>query len=1184
MAVIRNKYKDLNGNFQNIATVTGTEIDVTGVFVSENPLQQNPNEVRVIPYGVPLSTQGMMNVISDLVYNDDQLNNQLAQLQTPLMSEGIFYTKDFNKSQNNNFTFNDLQITKVGFKLDDTNSNYKIDAYYGGVNWTSLASPAVFFPDNAPSGVFNLYVTKTNQYATSGALSLNGYSLSGSEKVLLNLATAKEQNGIFDVSGIQGYAQLSSGIVSSITASGTFNLHVSGINITGTTATGTVSVTLSGGTSFSTLTSLLNASKNAIPALSGAIQFDVIANNFVCKAISGPFNSYSMVHIVSGTNSLLPYFNQGSAVVARQIYTLLRNANFDGSGSIPLGGELFEVINSTASGWYKYENAYGLNTSSDINSANKYITFTKITGAASQIPPVTKTSLDLSYHYPFFVIGDGIAKINTQVVTVPQENVFTTLSISGPTIHNIDPIVSGGNFRCDLIELYFDGTFKITKGPEDTDYPVPLTLANRTDDFSLPLYYIIVHKENNAEAQSQVIFIEPLFNFSGLLRLNKHNDAFCIKHEKYPNNVYEIFRHQKEHLYTKQNIPFDLFDGSASTGTLVNEFDVNFPLQGVGFVQATPTVASGAVPFIISGTGRTKYNITSGVSTNIITNTYIEPNTNQNPYNGWFRLDDIANVPISTFTAKIKDIRIALDNSFLPEVNDFDGIKIRVLQYPKINFEWQVDTTSVYQIAYPISGTQINIPSGSTKHFNAVSIVPNYHTTDIFAVSSNSVQVNDLVFVSDGDGFGQILKIVEIVNNFSIKVEGLFAKPLTTSSKFIIFKNNSTVTLGESFQNGTYINSLVSNPALSGTSQFVFQTKAYTKADFQFSTEVSVVKDKFYFIEPQYVNRTSSVFIPRILMQDNTYASGTQNIWNTVTYRTQGGVYPVIQDGEIIMQLADRFGEISDQGETSDNRFIAGYYTANYPYDKVYWQVIAKDLSDERLKFYDDNGWIFSGLFPEGIQETECWIDLTTSRIAFHTSRIPIEIYATYIRRNYVSNKLTTKDILVQGRDVSLEDWMSNKYPDGKNSGLGYVKRTIGQEGDFTIPGNYTAFMFDESYFASGVNITMEQDAELMVLQKESVNLIDYIAKSEYPGWEVTTVSGTGTELYPEFRFITKLNRRIKIQYFYDLNRVVSSIYSLSKNYDSLNPGLETYSVLYTKIYDYGSGSASGTVVKVSWS
>lgn len=725
----------------------------------------------------------------------------------------------------------------------------------------------------------------------------------------------------------------------------------------------------------------------------------------------------------------------------------------------------------------------------------------------------------LTYPTDSFTLGNGLVKIQNSIVTFTSDKTFNV----GTEFSNISNV---NYFKTALIETKTDGTYAITESVETVDFPIIPTQSSRTNNTQIPLYYVVLQ---NQAGTTRIIYIQDIYEYVGFAQLRKHKDAVGFPHSVYSDNVFELFRNDIRNLVNADGKYLNILDAQSAATNIVDETNSDFNDilgEGIGFVPSSFASLVFSTPGTRYDIYSTEYELNNPITSDLPFPNFVEPDDSLvNSTNGWFYLNEIANNLLGNTTVDVKKLKLGVKVG----EEGTEDLSIKVVRYTKLTHSGLTNGTFTAD-----SATANTVTITGSPDFN------NTDFTNDSGGSSQQIEAGDFIFVTSGSGRGITAKI-QSKTATTLTFENNTSKTLDATTEFIIYKNGTMTNVSDLATVATAdINS-------STWDEFTLSGSDYKMIEFDFSgNPFSISVQTNYFILTK-LNPVTIVASPKILLEDpSSPNTNTQNIFNIVSYETPGGEYPI--DAGDTFLLKDRFGDLA-----TTNADRSPFYGQNN------WTVVARDLSDNRLEYYNSVG------FDSLINSTECWVDVTKSRIAFNTATKPSELFANYVYLNVVGNETSTKEIYSQGLEQSLEDYLLDKFPDGNNIGLNYIKKLIGKESTNSfIRGGYNGIIFDDSEMDSGSSITLTNNSDLIIFPKEIASLVESVAGT-FVGWDFEYVVGTGSVDYPEFKYYKKNNYWIKLTFTYNVNNNISTVkFNMSEDSGSTYVTLGTLSLNYS--------------------
>lgn len=737
-----------------------------------------------------------------------------------------------------------------------------------------------------------------------------------------------------------------------------------------------------------------------------------------------------------------------------------------------------------------------------------------------------------------FTVGAGRLIINQNFVSVSSPQTFT-LGTGG--WNNIGV----GEYRSDLIEVDIAGGITISLGTPSLIKPFLQTILDRTSTNKYPIYSLIVY---NSGSGTEILHYQKVADFAGFDELRKDNHAFLQKNDTYE-NVFEFIYGLTRHAQDANRDYLDRLSGQSSTASILLETDLNFPPEPTNPLN-NPAPNNRGLRHIPAGA----WNNDSASQPSYPD--FVYPGENFKT-NGFLYLPVIHGASPTDTVATIKNFKFGIRHDVVGDTPGVanEGLEFKFVRYPQFLFTG--DDAITYKLNV-LSATSNSITVNNTNTLDATNLnLDNGSINQIIAPG-------DFVLVAEGTGKGQSGKITNVTAQ-TISLGVYFTTVLDNTSKIVIFKNNGGTPIGNLSWTAAEINSdIAANETYGSITAGGYAADPAADADAdrfikikKTGISINITKEKYYFILTRVVKEGAVLTdAPKIHIEhnDTTYDdTNVCNIYHVAEYAPPSGLYPVVDIDGDVFRLFDQFGDIA--ATFSQRSAIYGGFTE--------WNLVAKDLNDYELANIN-----YSIDIPVG----DAWIDIALGRVAFNPLTRPESLYGTFYLTRFNSNKLNTKEIQKLGAiKQSVEDWMNDKFPDNKNSGLLYIKKNIAANGDIIIPGGYTGIAFDDAIITG--NVTIEDGGELFLLQKQAVNYRDYIADTK-PFWTEEYVVGTGSLAYPEFKFYKSGTRWIRLTFTYNGDNTIATILYE----ESLNSGAD-YTTLYTKVFTYDSSYLVG----VSW-
>ncbi len=346
-----------------------------------------------------------------------------------------------------------------------------------------------------------------------------------------------------------------------------------------------------------------------------------------------------------------------------------------------------------------------------------------------------------------------------------------------------------------------------------------------------------------------------------------------------------------------------------------------------------------------------------------------------------FKVNNIQNIFGNSSVVPIKKAVLAMRNNSADYGNE--GIEV------------QISTANqVFDISELIDGysKNINISTITMNAFNFLSTINGY-----------TIQLNDFILVTDGDGRFQIAKII-LINTNSIQVLGL-TKPLSISgpfrSKIQIFKNSTVSIISDS---DTFItnNELVTQ-ILSGENGKFGLNNEWVRIGLTYLNSPLVIQDKWYFLQVKgyNINPPNWGNLPYITIENplpQVNDNKTKNAYYQINYSLISGIYP---NGDLLIE-----DELGDLGEEKVERLDEPFFRPSK------YNLIANDLSD-----------LSSALTLQSImKENDVFVDVKIGRILFKKGFEPRRVYITYRKINVLNGDSSDNNL----RHNILENGYSN--------------------------------------------------------------------------------------------------------------------------------------------------------------
>jgi hypothetical protein len=756
-------------------------------------------------------------------------------------------------------------------------------------------------------------------------------------------------------------------------------------------------------------------------------------------------------------------------------------------------------------------------------------------------------------------------KIEDTILEVASDQDFVTVA-PGMGQVQIPVLTNANNYRTVLLQMKTTGTYDLKfLGVETLIQP---DHASRLDEDSdaYALYSFVLKKIG---ADTKIVSIKKILDYSGFNNFFLR-DMGAWHRSKVYDNVFRVFTDEARHL-RKDDFSLLTTDYATATDNSLAEVeptDSVFYNNDVSTGQAKFKLDTSLFPELtepdhniysypgnaLTGSGLYHYIVPGDEESAAMPfPDYASPNVGLRSL-GWFFLDKVANAGVFQETTKIKSVTLALYKSPLAAFDD--NVKVALVNIPRFTQN-------------TISLTQFNAQTITTPSPGIVQIVCNdagvnfaslnSWSTDYPAFQNTQLNVGDIVFFVTGACAGYSSKITEIVNGATIKFEAL-SNAVNSGDDFIIFKNvpiASPYIAGELEYDVTYLNAQRTIALGPGTN--LISSTAGTDNYFKITKDnlaINIYKDRFYFIIPKVAVATDDIVsnVPMLLVNNNLTNVGNgdfKNVYFYATYFPSVGFYP-----DTSFTIYDQFGDISSSSASRQTAW-SGFLDR--------WDILPRDLNDTEIDALYNGGWA-------GIAQNQCLVDVTRGICLFHPDYSPMYIYGLYRIESFVGAETNTTEIKTQTAQASIEDWMKDKFPDGVNSGLGYVKKklTSADNRDIVIPGGYTAFAFEDVQLDSPIQI--EENGEFILLQRRQPQYLFWITSGLAVGWDEDVIVGAGSQQYPEFRTYSKAAEIIRLTYVYNMDNTISTIFF---EYSQNSGG--TYTSLITKNFSYISTFLSAT-------
>lgn len=756
-------------------------------------------------------------------------------------------------------------------------------------------------------------------------------------------------------------------------------------------------------------------------------------------------------------------------------------------------------------------------------------------------------------------------KVRDTILPFTADQDFVTVAPGLGQIQ-ITPVVALNNYRTVLLQVKLDGSYNLkylgSESLTKTEH------SSRLDE-DIDGYAIYSFVIQNIAGITKIVSIKRIFDYSGFNNFFLRDIVPWHRSRLY-DNVFHLYIDDARHL-RDENFDFLTKDAATSfdnSGNEVDPTDAVYYNNDASTGQAKFKFNTNVFPEllepdhniysypgdVINGSGIYHYIVPGDVAPSAMPfPEYASPSTGLRSI-GWLFFNKIANAGAFQNSAKLKSLTIALHKS--PSAAFDDNIKVALVSLPRFTQD-------------SISLSQFNILSTTTPSPGIVEIVCNDAGINFASVSgwssdypafvNTQLNVGDIVFFTTGANAGYSSKITQIVNGTTIQFEAL-SNAVAPTDDFIIFKNvpiQSPYIAGEVEYDVTYLNAQ-RTIALGPGTNLVSTTPGHDNY-FKITKDglaINIDKNKYYFIIPKVAVATDDIVsnVPLMLVNDNATNVGGgsfRNIYFYATYFPAVGTYPNSD-----FTLYDYFGDIGSSNASRGTAW-AGFL------DK--WDISARDLNDTEIDLLALASWA-------GITQNQCLVDLTRGVAIFHPDYSPMSLYAKYRIESIIGAESSSKEIKNEGTNSSLEDWMTDKYPDAVNSGLGYVKKKLKSVDTrkVVIPAGYIAYGFEGLQIDDPIDL--EQEAELILLQRRQPQFLFWVLSGLAIGWNEDVIVGAGSQQYPQFRTYSKDNEIIKLTYIYNGDNTVSSIFF---EY-SINNGV-TYSPLITKNFAYITGFLSAT-------
>lgn len=780
----------------------------------------------------------------------------------------------------------------------------------------------------------------------------------------------------------------------------------------------------------------------------------------------------------------------------------------------------------------------------------------------SQLREVTLTNPTASIKIK---VEDCRIKIKDTIIPMIQDQDFVTASPGLGQIL-INPIALANAYRTVILQVKIDGTYTLKYlGIETLVKPDHGSRLDEDND-AYAIYSFIIKRIG---ADTKIISIKRIFDYSGFNNFFLRDHVPWHRSKEY-DNVFRVFledaRHIRKENFELMNSDYAIaidnslaeveltdsvyYNNDISTGQAKFKFDSTTfpePLEPEHNIYSYPGNA-------VTGSGIYHYIVPGDEEPAAIPfPEYASPGVGLRSL-GWMYLNKVANAGTFQETAKIKSLTLALYKSPLAPFDD--NLKVAIVNFPRFKQNTvNLEEFNCDSITTPEVGITEIVSSSPGVLFDNLSA----WSTDYPSFQNGQLNEGDIVFFTSGACAGYSSRITQIINAVTIRIESL-SNPVSANDNFIIFKNvpiTSQYVAGEVEYDETYLNA--QRAIALGPATNLVSSSPGTDDYFKITKDdliINVYKEKFYFIIPKVAIATDDVVsnVPMLLANNNLTNVGNgnfKNIYFYATYFPSVGAYP-----DNSFTLYDQYGDI---GSSNASRQAAWAGSLNR------WDILPKDLNDTEIDELYDNNWI-------GITQNQCFVDVTRGICLFHPDYSPLYIYAKFRVESFIGAETTSGEINKQGSPSSIEDWMKDKFPDDVNSGLMYSKKTIKSKDvrDIVVPGGHFAFMFEDSVLGSSVQL--EQDAELVILQKRQPQFLFWVTSGLAVGWEEDVIPGSGTQQYPEFRTFTKDSEIVRLTYVYNVNDTVSTIlYEYSNDYGV------TFIPLITKNFSYVGLYLSGT-------
>jgi hypothetical protein len=758
----------------------------------------------------------------------------------------------------------------------------------------------------------------------------------------------------------------------------------------------------------------------------------------------------------------------------------------------------------------------------------------------SQLREVTLTNPTTSIKIK---AADCRIKVEENIVVTSGDQDFVTVT-PGVGQVQINPVVLANGHRTVLLQMKTTGLYDLKYlGSETLLKP---DHASRLDEDSdgYALYSFILKRIG---ADTKIISIKRIFDYSGFNNFFLRDYVAWHRSKEY-DNVFRLFLEDSRHL-RKEN--FDLLDQTYATATdnslaEVELSDAVFYNNDASAAQAKFKFDSLIFPEVLPEPDHNIYSYPGDTTTGSGIYHYIVPgdqNSAAIPFPeypspasglrsiGHLYFNKVANAGAFQNTAKLKSLTLALYKSPLAAFDD--NIKVAIVNFPRfkqntVNLE-EFNCSSVTTPIVGITEIVCNTPGVLFNNLSAWS-------TDYPSFQNGQLNEGDIVFFTSGACAGYSSKITQIIDATTIRIESL-SNPVSANDDFIIFKNvpiTPQYIAGEVEYDETYLNA--QRTIALGPATNLVSSSAGTDDYFKITKDnlaINIYKEKFYFIIPKVAVATDDVVsnVPMLLVNNNLTNVGNgdfRNIYFYATYFPSVGAYP-----DNSFTLYDLYGDISSSSASRQEAW-SGILDR--------WDILPKDLNDTEIDELYDGSWV-------GIAQNQCFVDVTRGIALFHPDYAPMSLYGKYRIESFVGAETNTSEIRRQGTLTSIEDWMKDKFPDGVDSGLAYVKKIIKSRDNrpITIPAGYTAFMAEDAILFGNLNI--EENAELVVLNKRQLSFLLGITQGLTPGWNEQIIEGVGTLQYPEFRTYTLNSEVVRVTYTYNVdNNPLTKTYEYSKN------------------------------------